>query len=237
MTNSDMFAEASKECLWNAKQYVEDSRILYSTKSYGHALALTVLGEVELGKAVIYHLWSKGLISEKALPPQFLSYFDEKKCEEFVDKTWWVGSVLAANVEHLVPNIINLISYKDSVRQKGSKSKLTEETKKCMASLVEEIRPQNKKIQNLLKFACKGFLVKCDLQKGKVISPVDVNKKIVKERINQINDMITNGEPFLTLSLSGLQKEIAQGLLKAAFESIVGIEFEIQQFIMPLKNC
>ena len=236
MLNTNLLSDASKACLNNAKQYVKDAKILYSTKSYGHALALTVLGEIELGKAIIYHVWSKGLISEKILPNQFLSYFKEDNFEKFASETWWVGSVLAANVEFLVPNIINLVNYKGAIR-KGVTSKLTQETKDEMAYLIEEIKPQNKKIDNLLKFACQGLFVRCSLKKREVISPAVVNKQLVKERIADINERIVNGEPFLMLSFSEVQKEIAQGLLSAAFESIIPIKSEIKQLIMPLKTC
>jgi AbiV family abortive infection protein len=44
---------------------IKDAEILHKFKSNRHALALTVLSDVELGKAVIYHLWSKGLIARE----------------------------------------------------------------------------------------------------------------------------------------------------------------------------
>ena len=72
-------SEASKSCLANAKQYVKDAELLFSTNSYGHALALTVLCDIELGKAVIYHLCSKKLITEKVLPNQYLLSHNEDK--------------------------------------------------------------------------------------------------------------------------------------------------------------
>ena len=75
------------------------------------------------------------------------------------------------------------------------------------------------------------------MKKGKVSSPADVNKRLVKERIEEINERIVNGEPFLMLSFSEVQEEIAQGLLKQAFESIIPIKSETDQLIMPLKTC
>ena len=71
-------SEASKLCLDNAKQYVSDAGLLFSAKSYGHALALTILSDIELGKAVMYHLCSKGMVTEDILPPTFLPNFIEK---------------------------------------------------------------------------------------------------------------------------------------------------------------
>ena len=108
MLHFNLFSKASKLCLNNSKQYVKDARILYSTKSYGHALALTVLSDIELGKAVIYHLCSKNLISKEVLPDNFLLDFEEGNYDKFVSETWWVGLVLASNVDALVPNLFNL---------------------------------------------------------------------------------------------------------------------------------
>jgi len=67
-------------------------------------------------------------------------------------------------------------------------------------------------------------------------SPLDVDKSLVKERLEKVEERIENGEPLLLLSFSEIQKKIAKGLLKAAFESIVPIRTEINQLIMPLNN-
>ena len=92
MYETEQLSKVSKSCLNNAKQYVKDAQLLYSLKSYGHALALTVLCDIELGKAVIFHLCSKGLITE-VLPNQFLLHYKENKFEKLASETWWVGLV------------------------------------------------------------------------------------------------------------------------------------------------
>ena len=56
MTDYENLLSISRLCLTNAKQYIKDAKILYSMKSYGHALALTVLSDIEVGKSVIYHI-------------------------------------------------------------------------------------------------------------------------------------------------------------------------------------
>ena len=80
---NNRLSEASKSCLDNAKQYLKDAELLFSTNSYGHALALTVLCDIELGKAVIYHLCYKRLITEEVLPNQYLCFF---KCQKKIRK-------------------------------------------------------------------------------------------------------------------------------------------------------
>ena len=52
-----------------------------------------------------------------------------------------------------------------------------------------------------------------------------------------MKERIENGEPFLLLSFSEIQIKIAQGLLKAAFDSIIPIRTEINQLILPWKTC
>ena len=79
MYEHELLSKASKSCLENAKKYIKDARILYSTKSYGHTLALTVLSDIELGKSVMYYLCSKGMVKEDILPTQFVTYIQEKK--------------------------------------------------------------------------------------------------------------------------------------------------------------
>ena len=237
MNDHKLLEKASKLCLDNAKQYIKDARILYSTKSYGHTLALTVLSDIELGKSVMYHLCSKGIIREEFVPNQFVSFIKEKKYDDFASETWWVGLVLASNVESLVPSIFTFCDYSGKISNDKNKSELSEETKKQMFELIEKMKPENKKIFELLEFACKGFFVNFDLSEKKLGSPLDADKSLVKERLEKVEERIENGEPFLLLSFSTIQKKIAEGLLKAAFESIVPISSEINQLIMPLNKC
>ena len=230
-------SEASKLCLDNAKQYVSDAGLLYSAKSYGHALALTILCDIELGKAVMYHLCSKGMVTKDILPPTFLPNFIDKKYDDFVCKTWWVGLVLASNIDSLVPSIITFCDYSGRISKDENNHNLSKEAKIQMEKLIEKLKPENKKIFDLLDFACKGFFVKCCDSQNNLHSPSNVKKGLVKERIGKIKERIKNGEPFLLLSFSEVQKNIAKGLLKGAFESIIPIRTDINQLMMPLKSC
>lgn len=237
MCELPLLSEASKYCLDNAKQYVKDARILYSTKSYGHALALTVLSDIELGKSVIYHLCAKGMVTEDVLPIQFQPHIKEENYDSLASETWWVGLVLASNVEDLVPNIFTFCDYSGKISTDRNWSELSNEVKKQMERLIEKMRPENKRINELMEFACKGFFVKLKENEEKIGSPSDVDKSIVKARLEKVEERIENGEPFLLLSFSKIQKKIAQGLLKQAFESIIPIQSEITKLILPLKTC
>ena len=237
MCEHPLLSEASKHCLENAKQYVKDARILYSTKSYGHALAITILSDIELGKSVIYHLCAKGMVTEDILPKQFQSHIKEKKYDTLASETWWVGLVLASNVEDLVPNIFTFCDYSGKISSDRNKSELSNEVKKQMDRLIEKMKPENKRINELIEFACKGFFVKFKENEEKIVSPSDVDKSIVKARLEKVEERIENGEPFLLLSFSQIQKRIAKGLLSQAFESIIPIQSEITKLVMPLKNC
>jgi AbiV family abortive infection protein len=228
MYDPDKLSKVSKSCFNNAKQYVKDAQLLYSLKSYGHALALTVLCDIELGKAVIYHLCSKGLITKEVLPNQFLPYYTEKKYEKLASETWWVGLVLASNVDVLVPNLFNLTNYPGKI--KDSNSKLTQETKNQISKIISEMQPKNNLIHDFLEFTSQGFFVNFE-KKESCSSPLKVKKPLVKKRIEEIKERIVNGEPFLLLSFSEIQKKIAKDLIKAAFESIIPMRREIKQLI------
>lgn len=54
-TVTKLLKEAVQLCLDNVEQYIIDAELLIKNESYGHAFALTVLGEEELSKAFIYY--------------------------------------------------------------------------------------------------------------------------------------------------------------------------------------
>ena len=145
-----------------------------------------------------------------------------------------MGLVIASNIDVLVPNLITLVDYHGLIRNKGSNSELTKETENQIVKLVEYMKPKNLKIYELIEFARKGFFVDSKATQDGFDTPFGVEKTLVKKRIKETNERILNGEPFLLLSFSGIQKRIAQNLLKAAFESVIPIRNEINQLIMPL---
>ena len=117
------------------------------------------------------------------------------------------------------------------------KSEFSKDTKKQIMDLVKKMKTENQKIFDLLNFACESFFVNFKIEHQFLSSPLDVKKTQVKERLKKVEERIENGEPFLLLSFSEIQRKIGQSLLKAAFESIIPIRTEIDQLIIPLKNC
>lgn len=229
MDESGLLEKVTRLCLNNAKQYLRDAEFLYSSQSYGHALALTVLSDIEVGKSVIYYVCSQGMITEEVLPPQFISYLKEKQYDLLASETWWLGLVLASNVDVLVP-----ILFRVSVFSGTSASDLSQETRKQIFELVEELKSENEKIFELHEFASKSFFVNLKFREEKVDSPSNIMKSLVKERLEETKKRIENGEPFLFLSFSEKQKKIAQEFLKTALESLIPIRKEIKKTILPI---
>ncbi|MBT8172410.1 AbiV family abortive infection protein [Candidatus Bathyarchaeota archaeon] len=236
MLEQNLLAIASKCCLDNAKQYIKDAQLLCSNKSYGHAIALTVLSDVELGKSVIYHISAKGIISENALPPQFSSYFKEKQFDKLASETWWVGLVLASKLEVIVPSLITLCEYSGNITINKQTTKLSPEANKTISEIIERIKPENNKIKELIDFLDKEFFVKFNLEEMKVDCPLKTKESFVKKRLKKDSERIENGEPFLSLSFSEIQIKIARLLLKGAFESILPMRKKIKQLIIPLES-
>ncbi|MCJ7713866.1 hypothetical protein MUO66_05355 [Candidatus Bathyarchaeota archaeon] len=73
-------------CLRNAKQYIKDGEILCSFRSYGHALAMIILCNVEMGKAAIYNLCAKDLIPKTALPQPYSTQLQKKRIRKICDR-------------------------------------------------------------------------------------------------------------------------------------------------------
>jgi len=59
INDEDFFEEATIAILRNAKQYIKDEEILCSFRNYCHALAITILDNVEMGKSASYNLAQK----------------------------------------------------------------------------------------------------------------------------------------------------------------------------------
>lgn len=234
MTEFSVLEKAARLCLRNARQYVKDADILYSFKSYGHALALTVLSDVELGKAVIYHLWSKDLISGDALPPPFQSYFWERQYGLFASETWWVGLVIASNVEELVQDLLDASEEAGAAAAKGEE--LSAPAIRRITGIIERMGLENGKLVKLEECRAKGFFVDFSVYDASIVTPDVVENTLVKDRIQKAKHRIRLSTPFLSLSLSEVPRRIARLLLEEAFQSILPLRGRIRQFVLPVKD-
>ena len=230
-TNDAILENASVLCMKNAKQYIKDAEILHKFNSNQHALALTVLSDVELGKAVIYHLWSKGLIDSVNLPALFQSNFLEKKYVDFASETWWVGLAIASNVEFLIQEIL------DANEQAGNvtKDKLSALTMKKIGEVIEKMSQENNRLKEIESYRLQGFFVDSIVDEN-VVSVDLVKGSLVRDRIKKIKNKIQVGAPFLSLSFDETSKKIIKVLLEEAFRSIIPLRNRIQQFTFPMKD-
>ena len=218
----------------NAKQYIKDADILFSFKSFRNSLALTILSDVELGKAVIYHLLSKDLIAQDTLPSPYQSYFREKHYELLASETWWVGLLIASNVEYLVQNLLDISEEAGKVAaNQGEFSALAQ---RMTTELVEKMNGENSKLKELEEYRRKGFFIDFNLPEAKFRSLTKVERTLLKERISRAKQRIKIGQPFLSLSLTEAPRSIAKHLLREAFQSILPLKSEISQFTFPQKN-
>lgn len=233
LSEESILEKAASLCLKNAKQYIKDADLLYSFKSYGHALSLTVLSDVELGKTVIYNLWSKNLIKEDILPSYFRPIFREKKYDLFASETWWIGFVIASNVHELVQSLIDV---SEEAGDLVAKRELSAVAKKRIAELIKKMNNENNLIGEFEDYLRQGFFVDFGLPEIGISTPAMVERALVREHLRRAKQRINFCKPFLSLSLSEVSRIIAQIFLKEAFESILLLRSRISRFTLPDKN-
>ena len=233
MSYKDFFEETSDACLKNAKQYIKDGEILYSFRSYGHALAMAILGNVEIGKTAIYNLYAKNLIPKKVLPQPYATHFEKKEIEKFAEESWWIGLVLSSNIEEIIQNLIEISEEAKINPSKEFGIELTQKGHQQIKKLLNKMINKNKKFYELEEFNNKAFFVKPNQKEKKVYSPIFVKKSIAKEQITKAKKNIKTAETFLVFPLNEVHQKIAQMFLKSAFQSILPIKKEVTQFIIP----
>lgn len=234
LTESSVLEKAARLCLKNARQYIKDADMLCSFKSYGHALALTVLSDVELGKAVIYHLWSRDLISGDTLPPPFQSHFWDRQYGLFASETWWVGLSIASNIEGLVQDLLDASEEAGETVSKGEK--LPAPAIRRITEIIERMRKENDKLMELEDYRTKGFFVAFSLHDASISTPDLVENTLVKDQIQIAKHRIRISTPFLSLSFSATPKKITRLLLGEAFQSVLPLRDRILQFVLQVEN-
>jgi AbiV family abortive infection protein len=61
--SENLYLKARDACIENVEQYIKDAKKLAEIESYGHAYALLIIGQEELGKAFAYHTMGVSKIS------------------------------------------------------------------------------------------------------------------------------------------------------------------------------
>ena len=169
-----LLKEAVQSCLVNVKQYFDDARLLVENGSYGHAFAFVVLGEEELSKAYIYHECSEGF-----LPHHFI-YKMGKGHESHKRKQ----AIQAVHFGTLA--FIKSLPYSGQIKTK--QENLDQEFER-MIEYIKKMGHSEAEKQN-------GLYVDLNLDEGVIVTPEDVTKQTVLERLNQAEETLR-----LTLSL------------------------------------
>lgn len=233
MKKNKFFEKASNSCLQNASQYIEDAEILCSFRSYGHALGFTILGDVEMGKAVMYYLFSKNLMPETTLPEPYSNYYLNNEFEQLSSESWWIGFVIISNIEEILQNLIEIT--KEVIVKKNVKFgiKFSKRGRKIQKNLVELMKKENEKIKDIDNQISKAFLVQSNYKTKVIMTPNQVKKADVKEVIKTARKKLKTVEPFRNLPLNSTQQKLTKMLLTIAFQSILPIKKEIIQCIIP----
>lgn len=233
MKKSIFFEKASDACLLNAIQYIEDAEILWSFRSYGHALGFKILGDVEMGKAMIYYLLSKNLIPETTLPKPFSSHYLNNQFDQFTAEAWWIGFAIISNIEEVLQNLIE-ITEEVELDPKGEFGiKLKKRGKEIQKNLIELMTKENNKIKETYNYISKAFLVHSNYKTKIIETPNQVKNTNVKDSIKIAKKKLQTIEPFRNLPLNSIQQKLTKMLLSIAFYSILPIKKEITHCIVP----
>jgi AbiV family abortive infection protein len=220
--NDMIFCEkATQACLSNSKRYVKDADLLYSFNSYAHCLALTLVSDIELGKTAISHLLSTKIIKEDLLPPPYLSYFKQREYASLINESWWVGFVVASNVEELVQALIDV-------------TEKVEVGKQIIPEIISKMSKENDNFDEFEKLWIESFFADLDT-KGESVNSAIVNKDAIRARLQQAKKRIKTSEPFLSFPFNGVSERTAGYMIKEAFESVLPFRRRICRFTIPLK--
>ena len=141
---------------------------------------MTILGNVEMGKAAIYNLCTKDLIPKTALPQPHATHFQKKEIEKIAAESWWIGLVLSSNIEEIIQNLIEISEEVNTNPTKEFGIELTQKGHQQIKNLLNKMMKENKKFQELEEFKTKAFFVKFNQKENKVDSPTSVKNHLLK---------------------------------------------------------
>lgn len=226
------FKEAAWLCVENAEQFIKDSELLITNKSYGHALSLAFLADEELAKATLFFVLAQGRIE---LDDQVL-----KEVLKLITKhSFKQGLQAESEFFHIIflpllEEISKLVKdFQESPRildpeavKKEIVSRYMQKAEKIREERVIENRTKWFKDPDSMKQ--RGFYVDFD-DEGRPVSPKEIPQGYAQEYLDQVkmrldrtktalsqlaawNSEITNGET-LSDDVEEALKKIAQGLV------------------------
>jgi len=192
----EVWVHAYKKCLENADQYAKDATTLKESGSYGHALALAMIGQEEASKALFYFIIGvlkeakEEELSEKLLKEISSPGAHEKKLE--------LG-ILAPPIEKVIDIGVYgvkmaLPGLQNRARRGESPEKLTREGLAHYAvpgiKLLEELRrPAKRKSGKIQKLKKRGLYVDVSKDRKVVQGPFDIMEKDVTEELDRLNEI------------------------------------------------
>lgn len=205
-TSEKILEEAVQLCFDNAEQFIKDAEVLVDNRSYGHAFALVVLGEEETVKAMMYSLFSEGLL------PEHYELYLKKRLDSHLHKQAWAGALTFAY------RMIGLAQslWKSSREQEGST------TRRKFEEMTSELKVITKgdleRFKTLQEDKEKGLYVDLDFERKELSSPKSLGKDEVERYLSQAKLRFEFAKSTVrSIShLSPSEKEIGKAQIKEA---------------------
>lgn len=213
-----LLKKAVQSCLNNVEQYLKDARLLIENESYGHAFALTVLGEEELSKAFIYYMCSEGLVSEN---------FTKRVGRRSKSHRRKQGIAAALFFTFEIVQFFKKIV--DSSREEGERDprKSIEIVNKKLQDAMDYMEKNKDEMkirmdQFFERFATleedkeKGLYVDVKIEQGVFSSPESLEKDMVEEHLAKVRKQFQFVKPVLMMTLSPSERKQVKALIEAS---------------------
>ena len=201
--------KAAKLCLQNAKQFIDDAKLLISQKSYGHAFSLAALAEEEISKALIYYAEAMGLKGD----------IDKKEIynHNFKQAIAGMNTLFEIIIFSLFDKMFILEKIKDPNKLRKRRDKIVwghiNKMKNAMKSGTKEYYEMEKNMnhfKSLERHKQRGFYVDID-EKGTILSPKDISYREAKfcidlayKRYQKLSHLETKESNKIVNKLTGL---------------------------------
>lgn len=176
--------EVSLECLSNAEAFIDDARSLTERGSYGHATALLVLAEEEIGKGLFWRMRMMGI----RVPGKLLRHHRAKQIAKFS-----VYDFMAVLILDLLEGLKeNVFSEPDEEKRQTKMKAFAAETKRRW----EETDPEafrlwfDREIETLAsldELKQRGLYVDV-LEDGTLLSPLDFGEREALEHLRRVEE-------------------------------------------------
>jgi AbiV family abortive infection protein len=205
----EVWVHAYKKCLENADQYAKDAITLKENGSYGHALALAMIGQEEASKAFFYFVI--GVLKEAKEEELSEKWLKEIRSPGAHEKKLELG-ILALPMEKVIDIGVygakmGLPGLQNRARRGESLEKLTREGLERYAvpgiKLLEELkRPAKRKSGKIQKLKKRGLYVDVSKDRKVVHGPFDIMEKDVTEELDRLNEIRRIADGYIKFVMS-----------------------------------